>query len=984
MKSASFKTGARTVDHLGREQIADCPTAVSELWKNAYDAYARNVSLEVFSTEPATAVMLDDGHGMDVDDVLDRRLIIGTESKASGNIVPKHNRQGLPPRIKQGRKGIGRLSCANLGPLVLVVSKRRESSFVACLVDWRMFQNPYLNLSDIEIPIVETERLSDVFLELPSLKSRLISCITGNEVSSNDNEQRLTKAWERHDGELDLLSKIRSENIKKSIEDATFDVEQLANWHAGHSKDGHGTVLMISDINYDLRALLQSPPHNPAISRTIDVFRETLHSFVDPYAADTSDIDNEFNYSVKVQRDLLPTLLLGSEKAFGLNQLEGMEHCIEGEVDDAGVFNGRVKVFGQWLSQQSTIKPPSDLPIPTRKDTFVGPFKIYIASMEFGFRNSTHDKADHERFTELAKQYAGFMVFRDGLRVLPYGRADNDFFEIESRRTRHAGREFWNHRQMFGRVAISRDQNPNLIDKAGREGLIDNRAAKALRDIVDHILMSSARQYFGTDSEFRKERLPEVQDTKDKLRAAENRKRLREKNRRSFGTLLKEQLNFLPALIDDLQSNVDRIKIRSDQDVVDAQELLADFRVRLPIRKIPGAPRSMPERQRNNYVTYQQEAHEARMLFEELSAEIDDKIETYSPSDPLSLLTEQAEKAKRRFQADLRKRTTQVENLQKQEFSRVRALAESRKGAFEDEVQSTIQLFEIGRKTFADASKLVSVARDRLLAENDEIFEPYIRSLEALRESIDLETLATSGMEDAADLRSELDRLNGLAQLGVAVEITGHDLQDFDDIISSGLKRLPEDVADTKAVRDIRLGYEGLTDQLRFLSPLRMAGTKVERWIDGREIADYVRRFFAPVLARESILLEATEAFEKFRVFDQPSRLYPVFINLVNNSIYWLSTSKRPDEDRNILLDAREHKIFVSDNGPGISDEDIDSLFKLFFTRRVQGGRGVGLYLSRANLKSGGHDIHYVKGSDLPLDGANFAISFRGAEFSDR
>lgn len=31
--SAAFQTRARTIDHLGREQIADCPTAISELWK---------------------------------------------------------------------------------------------------------------------------------------------------------------------------------------------------------------------------------------------------------------------------------------------------------------------------------------------------------------------------------------------------------------------------------------------------------------------------------------------------------------------------------------------------------------------------------------------------------------------------------------------------------------------------------------------------------------------------------------------------------------------------------------------------------------------------------------------------------------------------------------------------------------------------------------------------------------------------------------
>ena len=33
-KSVSFKAQARTIDHLGKGQIADAPTAVSELWKN--------------------------------------------------------------------------------------------------------------------------------------------------------------------------------------------------------------------------------------------------------------------------------------------------------------------------------------------------------------------------------------------------------------------------------------------------------------------------------------------------------------------------------------------------------------------------------------------------------------------------------------------------------------------------------------------------------------------------------------------------------------------------------------------------------------------------------------------------------------------------------------------------------------------------------------------------------------------------------------
>ncbi|MCY4259778.1 MAG: DNA cytosine methyltransferase [Rhodobacteraceae bacterium] len=108
-------------------------------------------------------------------------------------------------------------------------------------------------------------------------------------------------------------------------------------------------------------------------------------------------------------------------------------------------------------------------------------------------------------------------------------------------------------------------------------------------------------------------------------------------------------------------------------------------------------------------------------------------------------------------------------------------------------------------------------------------------ALESLKESIDLEHLATFGMEELGELRTELERLNSLAQLGIAVEIVGHELQSCDDIIGAGIRRLPEGIRQSDAVKDIELGYEGLTDQLRFL-PLRLAGQKIQRWITEDEI----------------------------------------------------------------------------------------------------------------------------------------------------
>ena len=124
----------------------------------------------------------------------------------------------------------------------------------------------------------------------------------------------------------------------------------------------------------------------------------------------------------------------------------------------------------------------------------------------------------------------------------------------------------------------------------------------------------------------------------------------------------------------------------------------------------------------------------------------------------------------------------------------------------------------------------MDLLKQRLDEENSDLFVPYISALESLQESVDLEHLATFGMEEVSDLRVELERLNSLAQLGIAVEIVGHELQSYDDIIGSALNELPEDLRDTPAVKDIEFGYEGLTDQLRFLSPLRLAG---QRYSDG-------------------------------------------------------------------------------------------------------------------------------------------------------
>ncbi|KAA6317418.1 hypothetical protein EZS27_032421, partial [termite gut metagenome] len=128
---AQFRTKARAVDLLGKGQIADLPTAITELWKNGYDAYADNLKAEIYlenyrGLKKPYFVISDDGKGMSENDILEKWLVLGTDSKSRTQLIDKESEETLwkKPRIKAGEKGIGRLSVAYLGNPMLMLTKK--------------------------------------------------------------------------------------------------------------------------------------------------------------------------------------------------------------------------------------------------------------------------------------------------------------------------------------------------------------------------------------------------------------------------------------------------------------------------------------------------------------------------------------------------------------------------------------------------------------------------------------------------------------------------------------------------------------------------------------------------------------------------------------------------------------------------------------------------------------------------------------------
>lgn len=987
IETRAFRAQARTIDHLGREQIADCPTAISELWKNAYDAYAREVSLHIFDDPEPVAAIFDDGHGMNYDDFINRWLVIGTNSKFDTGVSDSADRNGLPKRTKQGQKGIGRLSSANLGPLLLIVSKKSESAFVAALIDWRIFENPYLVLSDIQIPVTQCQEKAELLSALPELFEKLTENVWG---SSEDPQrsQRLKLAWDTYDKitvESAQNAEAPSKLIANTIINARFEERHFEPWAVWNGLRPHGTALIVSEVNYDLRAQLDSVEPDGNVKKIRESFFATLSAFTDPYVDSDSNeynaFDPDFTYEVKTWAKGVSFPIVEDERdAINRKISEEMEHVLSGNIDSDGVFRGQVKAFGEWrkLGGDYAIYPPKDYNPPKGPTTFVGPFSLHVATYERSRINSTLTDAEWAKFDALADQHGGFLLFRNGLRVLPYGRIDNDFFEIETGRSINAGREYWNARRMFGRVAISREANPNLRDKAGREGFIDNRSAKALRTLVTNILRRAAYEYFGSNSALRHELLPDIQARNEKQKADTDRKELAKKNAGKFRSRLKKNLPLLNILHERSSELSSQIAIDDEHGLEQAQVLINELTESLSDLRLTAAPTRLGSSE-DDYRMFRNLYSAVQDQVKGLEHKRAEAIEAIKPAKADEIAQKQMSSHASRIQSKLRSWRKAIEELQSAEQARVSALFDERNKLFHSMAMPLVDQVRLGRLGLDEALEHMKSLQARMNSENEDTFQSYLDALEVMSENINIELIARQGMADNVELRDELNRLNQVAQLGVTVEILGHEFNANERMIREGIRQIGAlgGVAGSQLVHD---GFEALSQQLEFLSPLKVSGTRTRRLITGTEILTYLKGFFASVSRSRNVKIRASQEFERFSIEEQPSRLLPVFVNLVNNSVYWLVNSQTSEPE--VLLSVVEGRVIISDNGPGIDPVDQESLFKMFFTRKASGGRGIGLYLCRVNLMAGGHAIEFANDSKFQLlPGANFAIEFKGASF---
>lgn len=130
--TTNFRTNARIVLEIGRESIENKIIALSEIVKNSYDAYATHChinmidngdSINLFENIINKIEVIDDGIGMDYDDLINKWLVIGTLNKYHEKDKIKNN--SIAKRIPIGEKGIGRFAINKLGDKITLITKIR-------------------------------------------------------------------------------------------------------------------------------------------------------------------------------------------------------------------------------------------------------------------------------------------------------------------------------------------------------------------------------------------------------------------------------------------------------------------------------------------------------------------------------------------------------------------------------------------------------------------------------------------------------------------------------------------------------------------------------------------------------------------------------------------------------------------------------------------------------------------------------------------
>lgn len=136
-------------------------------------------------------------------------------------------------------------------------------------------------------------------------------------------------------------------------------------------------------------------------------------------------------------------------------------------------------------------------------------FKGIVFDRDTNILNLGFDLKDKKGFKKYLDENGGIRVFRDNMRVMDYGEAGNDWLDLGGRRVNLPTKRISNN-IILAAVYLDREESTDLIEKANREGFVENEAYNslfyAIRFAIDRFESlrktdkDLLRKYYGTKS----------------------------------------------------------------------------------------------------------------------------------------------------------------------------------------------------------------------------------------------------------------------------------------------------------------------------------------------------------------------------------------------------------------------------------------------------------------------------------------------------
>ena len=145
------------------------------------------------------------------------------------------------------------------------------------------------------------------------------------------------------------------------------------------------------------------------------------------------------------------------------------------------------------------------------------------------------------------------------------------------------------------------------------------------------------------------------------------------------------------------------------------------------------------------------------------------------------------------------------------------------------------------------------------------------------------------------------------------------------------------------------------------------------------DVLDNVLNFYGPAIRSAKVIVEKRYGSEVIRGF--PSEITQVFSNLVGNALEALTPGGILQLHVLASRDWRNPtrcgvRVYIADNGPGISGEDRRRIFEPFFTTKGEKGTGLGLWVAKGIVDKHEGWIRVRSSTQPRRSGTCFAVFF--------